>query len=84
MKVRLEVKWRTKDCDGCHCCDDDICLWGVRDKKLVHSFASGGEHKPKHCEYIGKPPMRSEIVRHESYGRHEIEEKIPRQIIMQI
>ena len=62
MRAALDYKYLTKDCDGCPCRDDDICLWGVRDKKLVQNKY----HGPRHCEYIGQPPNRPEITRRES------------------
>ncbi len=48
------------------CRVDNLCLWGVRDKTLSEEYGDGGGHKPKHCEYYGKPPMRAEIVKRES------------------
>lgn len=63
---KIDYKWWTLDCEGCHCQIDGVCLWGVRDKVLTKAYSDGREHKPKHCEYLGKPPMRSEIVKHES------------------
>lgn len=65
-KPKLDYKWWTLDCDNCDCHVDGICLWGVRDKVLSKAYGDGREHKPKHCEYQGKPPMRTEIVKRES------------------
>lgn len=63
--VSLDSKWWTKDCESCPCRLDDICLWGIRDKRLVKCW-SDREHKPRHCEYINRPPMRSELTPRES------------------
>lgn len=65
-KVNLDSKWWTLDCDKCACQIDGICLWGVKDKRLEWEYGDSREHKPKHCEYFGKPPMRSTIVKREN------------------
>ncbi len=58
----LTSKWWTADCEECNCRDEDICLWGVWDKRLTKSDS----HKPRHCEYVGQPSKRDEMTRRES------------------
>ena len=60
--MELDYKYLTKDCDECPCRDDDICLWGTHDKRLV----TNRYHGPRHCEYRDRPAMRDELTRRES------------------
>jgi len=63
INMTIETKWITKDCEFCQEREGDICLWGVRDKKLMRFYPGGEEHKIKHCEYFGNPPVRSEFTK---------------------
>ena len=51
-------KWWTKDCEDCPCRKEFNCYWGSYRKELVTVWPGGKIHKPKHCEYRNRPPVR--------------------------
>lgn len=53
-----DSKWWTLDCESCPNRHSFYCYWGLHRIRLVTAYDYGKLHRPRHCEYVKKPPMR--------------------------